>query len=137
MPQTHRWASLVAALACISCAEPVPPPLRAPVIASAPLDLPEQSCQGSAPLPRVGGPSVRADDGTCESRRGEVFVFRPPRLDGRYDFGHAPALRDLDQGTEGRELDMGHPLPSPTAAQRCGYHLLNKVIVPFCVHGSN
>jgi hypothetical protein len=134
----HRLAGLVATLACISCAEPVPPPpSRGPVIAHAPLEQPQQSCEGSTASPTIGGTSVRTDDRACESRIGEAFVLRPPRLDGRYDFGHAPALPDLDRATEGRELDMGHSLPSPAAAQSCGYHLLNKVVVPFCVHGSN
>ena len=134
MSGIHRLAVFVAALACISCAEPVPPPLpHAPLIATAPLHQVQQSCQGSADLPRVGGPTTPSDNRACDSRRGDIFAMHPPLLDGHYDFGHAPALRDLAQGL-GME---GRPSPSPAAVQSCGYHLLNKVIVPFCVHGSN
>jgi hypothetical protein len=119
MSGMHHLAALVAALGCISCAEPVPPlPQRAPVIASAPLDLPSQSC-------------AAADNQACDSRNAEIFAMRPPRLDGRYDFGHAPPRHDLAEVADGR------PLPSPAAAPHCGFHLLNKVVVPFCARGAN
>jgi len=133
MPPILRMAGLMIALSCVACAEPVPAPLPQQAVVSIPTDPSAQSCDAS--LPRaMSGQSASSDAPSCLPKTKGGLVLDRHLFDSRYDFGHGAVAQELGPAFAERNPAPSRRSPTPSAGvQHCGDHLLNKVVIPFCI----
>jgi len=126
---------MLVALCCVSCAEPDPAQQAFAVATSAPVEQAADSCP-SAVARSTGSQAVASDDGRCDSGSDGGSVISRHLLEGRYDFGHVDEFdRDI-HAPVGEDRTRAAPSRAPSFVQRCGYYLVNKVVLHYCLHPS-